>query len=97
MPDPRALRRSFPALALIMLLAGTLYAPAQANDSAATYDAAVVKAQANAADPGPWKVTDLKVITGPGTRDGNTSVDGRWWPARSPSHPIMPTPTPAKP
>jgi len=77
MPDPRALRRSFPALALIMLLAGTLYAPAQANDSAATYDTAVVKAQANAADPGPWKVTDLKVITGPGTSDGNTYVDGK--------------------
>ena len=77
MPDPRALRRSFPVLALVLLLVGLRAIPASADDSAAAYDAAVVEAQANAANPGPWTVTDLKVITGAGTGDGNTYVDGK--------------------
>lgn len=77
MPDPRALRRFFPALALVLLLPGFRSVAAAAEDSAAVYDAAVVKAQANAADPGPWTVTNLKVITGPGSGDGNTYVDGK--------------------
>lgn len=74
MPDPRALRRSFPVLVLVLLLVGLGCAPAAADDA---YDAAVAEARANAANPGPWTVRNLKVITGAGTGDGNTYVDGK--------------------
>ena len=76
MPDSRALRRPFPMLALALLLVGFWNAAAWAADNA-VYDAAVAEAKANAADPGPWTATNLKVITGAGTGDGNTYVDGK--------------------
>ncbi|MHC1791874.1 autotransporter family protein [Solidesulfovibrio sp.] len=77
MPDPRALWRPFSAFLLCCLASILFLVPARAADNAAVYDAAVAEAKANAANPGPWIVTDLKVIAGPGSGDGNTYVDGK--------------------
>ncbi len=74
MPTPRALLRLVTVLCLCLVALGR---PARADDSAAAYDAAVVEAKAHAADPGPWTVSNLKVIAGPGSGDGNAYVDGQ--------------------
>ncbi|KHK02575.1 autotransporter family protein [Desulfovibrio sp. TomC] len=76
MPDPRARRRPFSAFFCCFLVSLVCRVPAWAAANP-VYDAAVAEAKANAADPGPWIVTDLKVITGPGSGDGNTYVDGK--------------------
>jgi uncharacterized protein YhjY with autotransporter beta-barrel domain len=68
--------RPFSALLVCFLVSLACCGAARAGDSL-VYDAAVAEAKANAADPGPWIVTDLKVITGPGSGDGNTYVDGK--------------------
>ena len=76
MPDPRVVRRPFFAFFFCLLVSLGGFTPARAVDNP-VYDAAVAEAKANAANPGPWIVTDLKVVTGPGSGDGNTYVDGK--------------------
>jgi hypothetical protein len=61
--------------ALVLLLFLLLPRTSSAND-AVQYARAVARAQANALEPAPWTVPDLRVITGPGTGDGNAYVDG---------------------
>ncbi len=68
---------ALPRLVASSLLCLCLACPPARADNAAQYDQAVVEAQANAANPGPWVVNDLKVVTGPGSGDGNTYVDGK--------------------
>ena len=76
MATPRAVLRPVSVLILMLCLAA-VGRPARADDSAAAYDAAVLKAKAHAANPGPWTVGNLRVVTGPGTGDGNTYVNGQ--------------------
>lgn len=72
MPPSAALRVSVSVLLCLLSL------PCLARaDYTSQYDQAVAEAQANAASPGPWIVTGLKVVTGPGSGDGNTYVDGK--------------------
>jgi hypothetical protein len=72
----RVLLRPVTVLVLLLCLAA-VGRPARADDSAAAYDAAVIEAKAHAADPGPWTVSNLKVVAGPGSGDGNAYVDGK--------------------
>lgn len=76
MTTPRAVLRPVTVLVLLLCLMAASR-PALADDSAAAYDAAVLEAKAHAADPGPWSVSNLKVIAGPGSGDGNAYVDGK--------------------
>lgn len=76
MTTPRVLLRPVMVLVLLLCLAA-VGRPARADDSAAAYDAAVLEAKAHAADPGPWSVSNLRVIAGPGSGDGNAYVDGK--------------------
>jgi hypothetical protein len=72
------MRRACPwrHLAFLLALLFLLPQPATADDPS-DYAHAVAAAKANALNPAPWTVHDLKVITGPGTGDGNTYVNGR--------------------
>jgi hypothetical protein len=76
MSKPPVWLRPLAALVLGLCLAAAC-GPARADDSAAAYDAAVLEAKAHAANPGPWTVGNLRVVTGPGTGDGNTYVNGQ--------------------
>uniref|UniRef100_I2PZ00 Putative autotransporter protein n=1 Tax=Desulfovibrio sp. U5L TaxID=596152 RepID=I2PZ00_9BACT len=67
---------AFPVVVLLFFfsLAFPQRSPA---DEQSEYDQAVVEAQANARNPSAWSVDNLKVITGPGSGDGNTYVGGK--------------------
>jgi hypothetical protein len=69
------MRRAFPWRHIVFLLALLLVLPQfAAADDVSDYAHAVAAAKANALNPAPWTVRDLKIITGPGTGDGNTYV-----------------------
>jgi hypothetical protein len=72
------MRRLFPWRRLVLLLAILVVLPQPgAADDESDYTRAVAAAKANALAPVPWTVRDLKVITGAGTGDGNTYIDGK--------------------
>lgn len=72
------MRRLFPWRRLVLLLALLVVLPQHgAADDQSDYAQAVAAAKANALNPAPWTVRDLKVITGAGTGDGNTYIDGK--------------------
>ncbi len=63
------------ATVLLCLLCGA--PPCSAGDTQAEYDHAVAQARAHAQNPTGYTATDLKVITGPASGDGNTYVGGK--------------------
>jgi uncharacterized protein with beta-barrel porin domain len=68
-----ALLRRLVFLVLLVLV----FQQTAAADNQSAYNQAVAEAQANAQNPSAWTVTNLKVITGQGSGDGNTYVDGK--------------------
>lgn len=69
---PRAL-----LLLAALLFLGGVPLPCRAADTQADYDHAVTQARANAQNPTGYTATDLGVIGGPASGDGNTYVGGK--------------------